>query len=311
MHFAAGRFTLVFGLIAGVAVCFAQSALVDPELPGMEHSWKLKLLSFVPEPGRTAGVYLKVRINGGRPLRLVLDSGAEHLVVSSSLASDMALPAGQPLSLIGFGGPAKTDGVSTVARTVEIGPLTLHDCPVDVVPYKVVAGADGVVPLVLFSDYLVRLDLPGKVLELTPYQQGEASRERFTAALKVRAVLFVRTVLNGMHNGYYLLDTGAAHNAISRTTALELGDPASQTEMRSVRGASGDSEVPQVKVVVHFRAAGHEIASDDVVLVNLDTFSRFNGVEVAGLLGYPALRAYVLTVDYRRSMVRMQAAGER
>jgi len=301
--------TLVSGLlIAAANFCVAQQFV--QQSPSAPRSYKLKLLSFVPEPGRAVGVYLKVRINGGRTLRLLLDSGAEHLVVPTAVARSAGLPAGAHLSLIGFGGRPDEGGFYTVARTVDVGPLTLRDCPVDVVDHKVVDGADGVLPLVLFSGFLVRLDLPGKVLELTPYENATVSRERFTGALAVNAVLLLRTVLNGLHDGYYLLDTGAAHDALSRTTARELGGPGPGSELRRVQGAAGTSEVPRMKYAVHFRTAGQDIVSDDVVLVDLDTFSQYNGVKVAGLLGYPALSRYVLTVDYRHALVRMQAAGE-
>jgi len=306
---AANGLTLVFGFIALAAGVCAGQAIVGQSSPP-PHGYKLKLLSFVPEPGRAVGVYLRVRINGGRPLRLLLDSGAEHLVVSASVARNAGLSAGAPLSLIGFGQQPEEGGFHTLARTVETGPLTLRDCPVDVVAHKVVDGADGIMPLAVFSDFLVRLDLPGKVLELTPYENATVPRERFTTALAVNAVLLLRTVLNGLHDGYYLLDTGAAHSALSRSTARELGGPGPEAELRNVRGADGPSEVQQMKWPVRFRTAGQDIVSDDVVLVDLDTFSRYNGVKVAGLLGYPALSRYVITVDYRRALVRMQAAGE-
>jgi hypothetical protein len=306
---AADCLTLVFGFVVAATSASAGQPATEAA-PSAPQSYKLKLLSFVPEPGRAVGVYLKVRINGGRTVRLLLDSGAEHLVVSTAVARSAGLPAGAHLSLIGFGEQPDEGGFHTVARSVEVGPLTLRDCPVDVVDHKVVNGADGVVPLALFSDFLVRLDLPGKVLELTPYESATVPRERFTGALAVNAVLLLRTVLNGLHDGYYLLDTGAAHNALSRTTAREMGGPGPGSEMRRVQGAAGASEVPQMRYAVHFRTAGQDIVSDDVVLVDLDTFSRYNGVKVAGLLGYPALSRYVLTVDYRHALVRMQAAGE-
>jgi hypothetical protein len=209
------------------------------------------------------------------------------------------------MSLVGFGEMERNAG-STVARTVEVGPLSFRDFPVDVVEHKVVDGADGVLPLVLFSDFLVRLDFPGKVLDLTPYPSMEP-RGRFTRAVAVNAVLFLRIALDELHNGYFLLDTGAAHNAVSRRTATVLGGPGVQASTKLVQGASGASEVVQMKSTMHFTAAGQEITSDDVLLVDLDTMSRYNGFDVAGLLGYPALSRYVVTVNYRDALVRMEA----
>ena len=75
-----------------------------------------------------------------------------------------------------------------------------------------------------------------------------------------------------------------------------------------VQGAGGTAEVPQLQSIVHFLAARQEISTDDVVLVDLDTMSRYNGLEVAGLLGYPALSHYVVTINYRDALVRMEAS---
>jgi predicted aspartyl protease len=269
----------------------------------------LKLESFVPGPGRSTGVLLKARINGGRPLHLLLDSGAEHLVVTNGTARAAGLSTGTALSLVGFGRLAEKAGAFGVARTVDVGPLSFRDCPVDVVDHKVVDGADGVLPLVLFSDFLVRLDFPARVLDLTPYQSAAESHGRFTRALAVNAVLFLRIALDGAHTGYFLLDTGAAHNALSRSAARALGGPGLAARMKLVQGAGGVSEAPQVSWAVHFRTAGQDIASDDVVLVDLDTMSRYNGLEVAGLLGYPALSRYVVTVNYRDSLIRMETGA--
>ncbi len=311
-HAATFRLGPLVGLCAvGGILCAGQAnaRLEGAQLVSPLRSYTLTLSSFVPAPGKTMGVFLKVGINGGRPLRLLLDSGAEHIVMSAGAARALSLSREARLSLIGFGEPAR-GGFLAIARTVDIGPLSFRNCPVDVVDHRVVGGADGVLPLALFSDFLVRLDFPGRVLELTPYDQASEPHERFTRALVVKAVLFLRTVLDGPHSGYFLLDTGAAHNALTPTTAKELGGPGIGSVMRSVQGAGGASEVPQMKSAVHFRTAGQEITSDDVVLVDLDTFSRYNGVEVAGLLGYPALSRYVLTVNYRDSLVRIQPAGK-
>jgi hypothetical protein len=290
----------------GVVLCLGQPA---PNAPASHlavplQPYALKLESFVPSPGAVLGVSLKVRINGGRMLHLLLDSGAEHIVLTRGTARSAGIPAGAKLALVGFG-RADANASSSVARMVEVGPLCFRDFPVDVVDHEMVDGADGVLPLVLFSDFMVRLDFPRKVLELTPYRTAGESQERFTRARAVNAVLFLRTALDELHNGYFLLDTGAAHNAVSRRIANTMGASGDLALRRTVLGASGASEVLAMRSPVHFRTANQEITSDDVVMVDLDTMSRYNGLEVAGLLGYPALKNYVVTVNYRDSLVRM------
>ena len=296
----------IFGVfaVAGM-VCFAQPATEQSRshLASPLRSYTLKLESFVPSPGTPVGVLLKARINGGRPLHLVLDSGAEHVVISRSTARAAGLTEESGLALVGFGQAEPASLM--VAHTLDVGPLSFKDFPVDVVDHKLLEGADGVLPLILFLDFLVRLDFPAKVLDLTPYE-SDASHEGFTTAVFANAVLFLKTALDKLHERYFLLDTGAAHNAVSRQTAQALGGPLFQAPARQVQGASGSSEAPAMRPGVHFRMAGQEITSNDVVMVDLDRMSRYNGVEVAGLLGYPALRSFVVTVNYRDSLVRME-----
>ena len=302
--FSPRRLSGLYAILA-VVCCAQKFPQASCHLVSPLRRYSLKLESFVPTPGRAIGVLLKARINGGRPLRLVLDSGAEHVVLSSSTARAVGLPSGPSLSLVGFG-RMEAGGSLRHAGTVEVGPLTFHDCAVDVVTHKVVEGADGVLPLVLFSDFLVALDFPRKDLELSPYQSTSSASPHFTRALAVNAVLFLRTALNERHDGYFLLDTGAAHNAISRRIGEVLGGPGVGAPTTFVRGAAGLSEVQQMRGEVRFRTAGQEITSNDVVMVDLDTISRYNGLEVAGLLGYPALKEYVVTVNYRDALVRME-----
>ena len=92
-HTVAAR--LAIGLVLScvrVAVAGSTSAtdahfdLVSPYQP-----YELELSSFCPVPGRSVGVFLHVRINGVRPLRLVLDSGADSIVIGAKAAHSLGL----------------------------------------------------------------------------------------------------------------------------------------------------------------------------------------------------------------------------
>lgn len=88
------RLSPLVGLcVVGAVLCAGQAnvRLEGGQLVSPLRSYTLPLSSFVPAPGRTVGVFLKVGINGGRPLRLVLDSGAEHIVVSAGAAHALSL----------------------------------------------------------------------------------------------------------------------------------------------------------------------------------------------------------------------------
>jgi hypothetical protein len=44
-----------------------------------------------------------------------------------------------------------------------------------------------------------------------------------------------------------------------------------------------------------------------VVAVDLSTASRYHNLEIAGLIGFPALRDSVLTVSYRDAFIRISS----
>ena len=71
------------------------------------------------------GLYLKVRIDGGPALRLLLDSGAQHIVLDRRAAAKVGHARGTAFELVGVGGPPKVCK-RTAPATVTIGDLTLQ-----------------------------------------------------------------------------------------------------------------------------------------------------------------------------------------
>jgi len=272
-----------------------------PELVSPYQQYDLKLRAFFPAPRCAAGVLLSVRINGGKPLRLVLDSGAEFIVIGTKDARSVGLSGGSEMDLVGLDSrPAR------VGRTdsVEIGPLSFRNCRVAFVKGKVIEGADGVIPLSLFSAFLLRLDLPEKMLSLIPYPREEDQAVPPTRGVAKHDLLLVATVLNGKQNGYVIIDTGAYCSAISREVARALSGPQIVPEVRLAAG-TGAATGQRVSSTVHFAIAGQDLVPNDIVTLDLGNLSRHYGVEVAGVLGFPALRPYVLTIDYRHRSLKI------
>jgi hypothetical protein len=266
-------------------------------------AYELGLDSFSPTPARAAGVLMHVRINGGRPLRLVLDSGAEFMVIGAKAGRSLGLTGGPQLELVGLGSrPARVAS----ADNVEVGALSFRNCRVAIVDGTVVEGADGVIPLSLFSDFLVRLNLPEKALELIPYPATQDPAIPSTRGVAKSDPLVVGTVLNEKHRGYVVLDTGAYCSAISREVAGTLSAFQFAPQIR-IGAGTGATAGQLVSAAVHFEIAGHELIPNDVVALDLSNLSRHYGTEVVGVLGYPALSPYILTIDYRHGFVEIES----
>ena len=280
---------------------------VHPDLASPYQQYELELSSFCPAPNRPAGVLLHVRINRGHPLRLVLDSGAEFVVLGAKAAHPLGLNSGSEMELVGLGTrPAKVG----TADSVDVGPVSFRNCPVAVVDGKVIEGADGVIPLAIFSDFLMRLDLPAETLGLAPYPDEQGTPLSSSRAGAETGFLVVGTLLNRKYRGYVVLDTGAYCNAISREVA---GTPKRSLMLRDlpIGAGTGDTTGQLVSGAAHFEIAGQELVANDIVALDLLNLSRHCGVDVVGVLGFPALRPYVLTIDYRNRAVKIDPKAPR
>jgi len=305
---AAAALLVTWFILSGLRASGAGSASApgaSAELASPYQQYQLKLRPFVPIPGRPAGVLLQARINGGQPLRLLLDSGAEFIVIGAKTGRSVGLSARSEMELIGLGSRAARVGR---AATVEIGPVRFRNCPVVLVDSKVVEGADGVIPLSLFSDFLLRLNLPQKTLGLIPYPREESPpvppARGVTKGVTKHDVLLVAAVLNGKRNGYVVVDTGAFCSAVSHEVAPALSGFQIVPEVRLAAG-TGAAIGQRLSSTAHFAIAKHDLIADEVVALDLSNLSQHYGVEVIGVLGFRAFARSVLTIDYRTGRVEI------
>jgi hypothetical protein len=233
---------------------------------------------------------------------LVLDSGAEIVVIGAKDARAAGLSAESEMDLVGLESRAARVGR---AETVEIGPLSFRNCRVAFVKGKVVEGADGVIPLSLFSGFRLRLDLPEKMLGLIPYPREEGPPVPPIRRVTKRELLVAAAVLNGKLSGYVVIDSGAFCSAISREAARTLSGSQIVPEVRLATG-TGAATGQRVSSAVHFAIADLDLIPNDVVALDLSNLSRHCGVEVIGVVGFPALNPYVLTIDYRDGHVKIE-----
>src|SRR5579862_9880871 len=116
---------------------------------------------------RTAGSFLRARINGGRELKLILDTGAAGIVLNPSAASDMDLEFLARAAVSGFGSAAPTAAHIVRALSFEAGELKIANLLLNVSEKSLTREADGLIGLDVFQDFRIRLDPPARVLELT------------------------------------------------------------------------------------------------------------------------------------------------
>jgi len=299
--------TLAFvGLLSSILPGFAAG---PPALkaPGgaAQPRYSFKLGPFVTPPARTSGLLIRARINHGPEIRLLLDSGSQFVVLNRSAARKSGCMGGTDLDLVGAGLLSPATAKQLYAGTLEVGGLTLHHVPLLVADHDLPGGIQGAFPLTIFASFLIRLDFPGKSLELLPYPAAAPDPEGAIEALNRNDLLFVKGTVNQSREGYFLLDTGASYTAISRKMARQLEIPEILAARISLQGGGEEMEAPIVCGNLRLRLGSREFATGPVVAVDLSTASRYHQVEVSGLFGYPALSRSVLMIDYRDGIVRI------
>jgi hypothetical protein len=246
---------------------------------------------------------LKVQIDNGPVLRLLLDSGAESIVLDKNAAAKSGHAGGSELDLVGMGRSPKAARMAR-AGTVAVGDLVFRDCGLTVAGGKVLDGVDGVIPLSLFAGFLMRLDLPGKTLELRPYLPAGSVEDGHLSPVRAHNhLLFIKGVLNDSNEGYVLLDTGASFSVISESTARALNYRRLFATSVHLAGGAGAIEGSMYPTEVRFRFGSRVVAANPVMVVGLNQFQQYNQIDVAGILGYPALRDSILTINYRDGLV--------
>ena len=300
------RLLPVFG-VAGYLCLVALLGAADTGRSGAvpERSFRIKLRPFVVPPSPPSGLLISGRVNGGPPLRMLLDSGAQFLVLSRRSAAKSGCSGGTNFPLVGAGAAAAKTARSLRAETIEIDDFLARAVHVLVSDERLPDGVDGVLPLSLFAGLLIRLDLPAKSLDLYPYPEQMEHQTAEIAALQNNDLLFVKCRLNGAREGYFLLDTGASYNAISLRLAKELSSPDLLNAAVSLQGGTDAVAGHLTRTLTRLQVGTQELLPDPMVAVDLSLASRYHGLEVSGLIGFPALRNLVLTVNYRDGLIRM------
>lgn len=115
---------------------------------------------------------VQVRIEDAPPVSLLVDTGASsHLALSQAAARQAGLTApgrrtSQGLS-VSLGG--LNPEIMAFAHTVRLGPLTLHDVPVQIYsPAATAPAPSGLIGMGLLHPFRVSLNLPARRLDLTP-----------------------------------------------------------------------------------------------------------------------------------------------
>lgn len=291
------------------------------DLSGERQQATLHLITLRDSPDRIRGVGLELSINGSRPLRMLLDTGASGILVKQSAIDKAQLSHLGSGEAWGIGDDDKRNTFETVADTCQIASLKFKTCLLEATEGKgrIGGGEDGLIGADIFSGYLIEIDFERRLLHLTPLPIREPDRQGydrvmgsdragFTPVFRMGNHLYIPTKVNGKTTGLFLLDTGSNSSLIDSTFA-RLSTKVRGDYYTRVVGVSGrvKSVFEADKAVIQF--ARYRQENLGLTAFDLNNSPEHEEIRMAGILGCPVLAMFRLTIDYRNGLVKFERNG--
>lgn len=275
---------------------------------------EIPLVVLPHDEGNIRGFGVPVSINGSRPLRLLLDTGASGIILRAKAARKAGVErlAETVVRGIGDGGDRETYGA--IAAEVRIGNLVFDDYLLDVADRSALHGEDGIIGTDVFADFLVTLDFRRRKLVLNPLPGGRPKRGQtcdrqvlsdFIPVFRVSHLFLVATKISDTMPVLFILDTGASSTMISTKAASAATRVRADSNTR-LRGVSGSVRRVSRAEDVMLEFAGFRQRNRNAIALDLNHLSKETGIEVSGLLGLPLLQAFTITLDYRDGLVKFE-----
>ncbi len=255
-----------------------------------------------------------VSIDGGEPARLLLDTGAGGITINANLAARFHIKRLAAVTVSGLGDTGDIRGYVGVAERVRVGGVEFRDAVVTVAESSSVGGEQGLLGTDIFEPFLVTLDLPNAVMRLEPFpgpgDDGPTDRSfqpdpDFERIYRVGHSLMVPTSVSGADPAMFIVDTGASETLMARDFAAELARMRAAAGM-SLHGVSGTIKDVDAADDLKFKFAGFSVRCLDTLSVDLKRHDDDMGMEVAGFLGFPILKLFVITIDYRNGLAKFE-----
>lgn len=251
-------------------------------------------------------VVVKGRINGGRELDFVLDTGSEMTIVSRGAAERLGVtPITYTLSAgvgeVGLRGlqVGRIDELRIGTMTIKNVPALIKSPELGGLPTR---EGEAFSPLALGLS--MTIDYGQRLLYF-----GERSTQEPAGAvelpLRLHRLAMVRGLLNQSSPASFVVDTGGEVISISQSTATALGPSSMRHIPLKVYGTSGwDPDA--------FLLPGVDIAFDtvrmdkqSVVVLNLRAPSALLGFQLGGIVGHKFLSQYRVAFDLERSLLKL------
>jgi tetratricopeptide (TPR) repeat protein len=280
-------------------------------------AYNISLLVIQNEPHRRRGLGVQVKFNQKHSAKLLLDTGASGIAVSTKFAEHAGL------EKLGGGGVAHGIGdrkaeasFRYLAAEISAGKVVFERYPISAFKSAKDQDADGLIGADVFSRFLVAIDFESLEMTLTPRatQPGDSGDDHsddadtmpagFHRVYRFGNHLAVPTTINEKETKLFLIDSGSTVNIIDEQVARDVTKvhKDSGSALRGIQGkVDGVSRADDVMLVF----AGFRQMNPDLMTINLESMSDSMGVGFGGILGMPVLANLKLSIDYANGAVKM------
>ena len=251
-------------------------------------------------------IVVRAKVNGGREIDFVVDTGAEQTVLSQEVARRQRVqPVVYTLSAgvgeVGFRGLqlARIDTLQIGSLVIENVPSLIKNPPLGGMPRR---ETESFSPLA--AGLSIRIDYDRQ--RLTLGRHLDASQADVELPLRVHRLATVRGKINNERDASFVVDTGGEVISLSAAAASTIEtQPMTRSFPLKVYGSSGwDSEaflLPGVNLMFNSISFNNY----PVVVLNLHAPSALLGFELGGIIGHDFLKRYLVDFDLDKSVIRL------
>lgn len=242
-------------------------------------------------------LFVQSRVNGQGPFNLILDTGATETVLVPPVAAQLGLR----------GAPVSPRQLKSRVASLAVGghearnlPVYIFDPP-QALPLRLDKGINyhGLLGHSFLSLFITTIDYGRKTVRFTPLAEAPPTRTLAEAkragamaiAFETRQrLIHVQGAVNGKGPLTFLVDTGSAELLLVPRAAKSLG-------LATTAPAGGQPDVAFAQLA-RVTVGGAEVA-DVPCIVHLLPDAQGAGAAYHGILGYPFLSRFVVTINYR------------
>jgi Aspartyl protease len=298
------RLAVVFALAVAAANLFPLAAQTPAQSAQPAHVLPFDFATYQP--------IIPIRVNGGRAVPFLFDTGASINVIGEAIAAELGLTAGGPGQTITGGGQTSVtmryaDSVTLAATGVEWTGQRIAVLAVGAKHYSGFIGAP------ILMRYVVQFDFAERVIRLFDPERYEAPAAAIRIPFELQADLPVVRVQvdagNGAVEARLMVDTGAG------SVFVDLNRPFVDRHglTEAVQSASGSDRPAGIGGTAPFiYGIGRQITLGTLVFdrprlgLSRATQGSSSRAERDGIIGNQLLRDYLTTFDYRRRVLVLE-----